>query len=110
MPLFEKVRIEIYLPDLPYKPAYQRLLNELNQELAIGFGGCSVIRIDGSYRSQTGVIIADRVNLLYTDISYSLEQHFEMVSRYTDSLREAASTALNEEAIIVAVYKIYWSE
>ena len=36
MPLFEKARIEVYLPDLP-KPAYQELLAALDREFTYTF-------------------------------------------------------------------------
>ena len=70
MPLFEKARIEVYLPDLP-KQAYQGLLNALDQEFTYAFGGCTIIRgLEGSYLSQAGLKLQDRINLIYTDTPY----------------------------------------
>lgn len=57
MPLSEKARIEIYVPDLSIG-AYPRLLDELDREFTYTFGGCTIIRgLDGSYLSRLGVKI-----------------------------------------------------
>ena len=42
MPLSEKARIEVYLPDLP-RAEYQDLLGALEQEFAYTFGGCTTL-------------------------------------------------------------------
>lgn len=106
MPLFEKTRIEVYLPDLPL-PAYQRLLNALRREFTYSFGGCTLVRgLDGSYQSGIGLTVEDRVNLLYSDVNLDFHADRELVDRYADSLRRAAYRALNEEAILVAAYRV----
>ena len=52
MPLSERARVEVYLPDLP-KQAYQDLLEALDREFAYTFGGATIIRgLDGSYLSR----------------------------------------------------------
>lgn len=57
MPLSEKARVEVYLPDLP-RAAYQDLLGVLEQEFTYTFGGCTIISgLDGSYLSQAGLQI-----------------------------------------------------
>lgn len=66
MPLLEKVRIEVFIPDLP-DPIYNRLLEELGDELTYAFGGCTVIQTAGKYRSASGLILPDNVNVLFTD-------------------------------------------
>ena len=67
MPLSERARIEVYIPDLP-KPAYQDLLEAFDQEFTYTFGGATIIRgLDGSYLSRLGSRMQDRVNLIYTD-------------------------------------------
>ena len=43
MPLSEKARIEVYLPDLPRR-AYQDLLASLEREFSYSFGGCTTVR------------------------------------------------------------------
>ena len=110
MPLSEKTRVEVYLPDLP-RAAYQDSLNTLTREFTYTFGGCTIIRgLDGSYLSQAGSQIQDRINLIYTDTPYEFDRNFEIVSAYADKLKAAVDTALNEEAVLVAVAKIYHAE
>lgn len=110
MPLSEKVRIEVYVPDLP-KQSYKDLLEAFDQEFTYTFGGCTIIRgLDGSYLSRAGLKTQDKVNIIYTDIPLSIEENFKRVSRYTDNLREAAYEALEEEAILVAAQIIYHSK
>ena len=109
MPLFEKARVEVYLPDLP-KPAYQTLLDPMEQEFSHTFGGCTIVRgLSGSYLSSLGLVIPDRINLIYTDTPLSLAVHLDALSRYTDELRDAAFRALDEEAILVVVYAVHHS-
>jgi len=110
LPLSEKVRIETYLPDVN-RPAFSELLATLEQEFTYAFGGCSVIRgVDGNFLSRTGVIIHDRINILFSDMSGSIAGDFKMISEYADAVREAALHALGEEAILVVVYSVYHSE
>jgi hypothetical protein len=49
----------------------------------------------------------DRINLVYTDTPFPFDQNFAALSRYADELREAALEALEEEAILVVVWKVY---
>ena len=111
MPLSEKARIEIYLPDSSRNQVYQDLLNELREEFAWAFGGCSIIGgVRGTFRSITNTLTEDSVNILYTDLPFSLKNHFETVSQYADALQEAVASTLNsEEAVLITVSKIYWS-
>lgn len=107
MPLSERARVEVYLPDLPRK-SYRDLLDAYEQEFTYTFGGCSILRgLDGSYLALAGVPVRDRVNLIYTDTPFAFEDNFETLSRYADQLRDAAFEALDEEAILVAVGKVY---
>lgn len=110
MPLSEKARIEVYLPDLP-RAAYQDLLDALTREFTYTFGGCTIIGgLDGSYLSQVGLQIQDRINLIYTDTPYAFEANFGVISKYADNLKSAAFVALEEYAILVAVMKVYHAE
>jgi hypothetical protein len=110
LPLSEKARVEVYLPDL-LRAAYQDLLGALEQEFTYAFGGCTIIRgLDGSYLSQAGLQIRDRINLIYTDTPYAFEENFEIISTYADKLKAAAFAALEEEAVLVAVANIYHAE
>jgi len=110
LPLFERGRVEVYVPDSPL-PAYQDLLERLEKEFTERFGGCTVQRgLSGNYLSQSGQLIQDRVNLIYTDTPYSFTQNLPLLSRFADELRTNAAEALEEEAILVAVMPVYHSE
>jgi len=107
LPLSEKARVEVYLPDLP-KPAYQELLAALDQEFTYTFGSCTIVRgLDGSYLSQAGFKLQDRITLIYTDTPYGFKENFEIISKYADRLNEAAFRALEEEAILIVVHAVY---
>jgi hypothetical protein len=72
LPLFEKARIEAYLPDASH-PAYSEFLATLKREFTFAFGGCSLMRgLEGSYLSRSGTEIPDRVNVLYADAPFNL--------------------------------------
>jgi hypothetical protein len=110
LPLSERARIEVYLPDLP-SPDYRELLAALQQEFAYTFGGCTLAGgLSGNYLSQMGLPVQDRVNLLYTDAPFNFDGGFSGLSRYTDALRVMAFEALEEETILVVALRVYHSE
>jgi hypothetical protein len=110
LPLAEKARVEVYIPDL-LEEAYQKLLEVFEQEFTYTFGGCTVSRgLSGSFQSQIGAVVPDRINLIYTDTPFSLEESLPLLSTYADKLRQAALRMLNEEAVLVVVMKVYHSE
>jgi hypothetical protein len=110
LPLSEKTRIAVYLPDVP-RPAYQDLLGALEQEFTYTFDGCTTVRgLEGNYLSRLGQRMRDRINLIYTDTPFAFENHFSRISRYTDELRIAAFEALEEEAVLVVAFKVYHAE
>jgi len=110
LPLFEKTRIEVYVPVLP-SPPYRRLLEELRRELTFAFGGCTVIpHLRGAYLSDRGVVIEDSVALLYADAALSPVTDAQLIADYAAALRQAAHRALEEEAILVAVQAVHHSE
>jgi hypothetical protein len=83
----------------------------LDQEFTFAFGGATIVRgLEGSYLSRLGVRLQDRINLIYTDTPFAFEEHFQQLSRYGDTLRGAALDALEEEAVLVAVHKVYHVE
>ena len=107
MPLLERVRVEVYVPDLP-AASYRNLLLSFEEEFTYAFGGCTIVRgLDGNYLSRTGVKMPDRINLIYTDLPLALSTNFDSVARYTDELKQAAVEALAEEAVLVAVTLVY---
>jgi hypothetical protein len=100
----------VYLPDVS-RPAYQDLLGELEQEFTYAFGGSTTVRgLEGNYLSRLGSLVRDRVNPVYTDTPFATEAHFAQVARYSSGLRDAALAALEEEAVLVVVYKVYHVE
>lgn len=106
MPLSEKVRVEVFIPDLP-DPVYKRILERLGDELTYAFGGCTVQTAAGKYRSASGSIIPDRVNVLFTDAPLHPEQDRRVIERYVRGLHEAVARALGEEeAILIAVHPV----
>lgn len=110
MPLSEKARVEVYVPDLP-SPAYQNLLDTLEQEFTYTFGGCTIVRgLHGSYLSEAGSPMADRINVIYTDAAIRFDPNFSALSQFTDKLWQAAFDALEEEAVLVAVFKVYHAD
>ena len=110
MPLSERARVEVYLPDLP-RAIYQNLLATLTREFTYTFGGCTTVGgLKGSYLSPTGFHVQDRINLLYTDTPYGFEENFETISAYANKLRAATFAALEEDAILVVVMKTYHSD
>ena len=110
MPLLERARVEVYLPDLP-RAAYHDLLDELTREFTYTFGGCTIIHgLDGSYLSEAGSPIQDRINLIYTDTPYAFTENFATLSAYADKLKVAVNTALDEEPVLIAVAAIYHAQ
>ena len=74
MPLLERVRIEVYLPE-PHIPEYENLLQFLVREFTYAFGGCSIVRgIERSNLSILGNRIPDRINLVYADAPIALSR------------------------------------
>jgi hypothetical protein len=98
LPLSEKARIQVYLPDVS-RQEYHDLLTALQQEFAYVFGGGTTVRgLEGSYLSRLGLIVRDRINPLYSDTPFAFEEHPDAVSRYADELHEAAFQALGDSA------------
>ncbi|HKQ06259.1 MAG TPA: hypothetical protein VJ464_14080 [Blastocatellia bacterium] len=107
MPRSEKVRIEIFIPDLP-DPIYSRILDELGDELSYAFGGCTVTLTSGKYRSASGIILPDKINLLFTDTPFRWEEDRNVIEQYGQELQNVVQRALEkEEAILIAVYPVF---
>jgi len=106
LPLFEKVRIEVFIPDLP-DPAYACLLDELGDELSYAFGGCSILPAGGKYRSKSGVILPDQITILFTDAPFDWVSDQPVLQEYAVRVQTAVRRALpNEEAILICVYPV----
>jgi hypothetical protein len=107
LPLLERARVEVYVPDLP-AAQYRNLLLSFEEEFTYAFGGCTILRgLDGSYLSLAGLKTPDRINLIYTDLPVALSTNFESAARYADELKRSAFDALSEETVLVAVGQIY---
>jgi len=110
LPLSEKVRIEIFIPDLP-DPAYRRLLEELAGELTYAFGGCTILSATGKYRSSEALILSDKIYILFADAQLSWARDRLALEQYVDWLKRAAQRALvKEEAVLVSVYSVCHGE
>ncbi|HEU0143203.1 MAG TPA: hypothetical protein VFQ47_00315 [Nitrososphaera sp.] len=110
MPLSEKVRIEIFIPDLP-DPIYNRILEEFGDELSYAFGGCPIISSSGKFRSASGVILPDKINILFTDTPFEWDKDRVVLTRYAEELHDIIQRALEgEEAILISVNPVYHVE
>ena len=109
MPLLERVRVEVYIPD-PFLTEYDNLLRSFEAEFTYAFGGCTILRgLEGCYLSQFGNRIHDRINLIYSDVPLALSIESATVAGYVGAVRRAATEALAEEVVLVAVTQIYHS-
>jgi hypothetical protein len=89
-------------------PEAQELLITLNRELTFTFGGATIMRgLDGSYLSDRGQFIRDRVNLIYTVTRFAFQENLALISEYADTLRQAVQSVLHEEDILIIAYPVY---
>jgi hypothetical protein len=110
LPLSERVRIEIFIPD-PLDAAYYDLLEELAGEVSYAFGGCTEVLASGKYRTFEGRIVSDRISILFADAPLLWERDRLVLGQYVDWVRRAAKRALErEEAVLVSVYPVYHGE
>ena len=83
----------------------------MEREFTYTFGGCTIVRgLDGSYLSQAGNPMQDKVNIIFTDLPLRLEQNLRRLSSYTENLTVAALDALEEESILATAFKVYHAE
>ena len=109
MPLLERVRVEVYIPEIS-SPAYANLLRSLEEEFTYAFGGCTIVTgLQGSFLSEAGTLVPDRINLIYSDLPLALSTNSDSVARYVRELKNATIEALSEEAVLIAVEQIYHS-
>jgi hypothetical protein len=110
LPLSEKVRIEIFIPDLP-DPIYDRILEEFSNELSYAFGGCTITSSSGKFRSDSGVILPDKINILFTDTPFEWDKDQSVLAQYAEELHNIIQRALaGEEAILISVYPVHHVE
>ena len=107
MPLLERVRVEVDLPNV-LSFEYQHLLQFLEEELTYTFGGTTILRgLEGSYLSESGKSIPDRINLLYSDAPLALSTEFASIAAYVRELKSVVLEALPEEAVLISVEQVY---
>ena len=110
MRLSERVRVEIFIPDLP-DPSYRRLVEELEVEFSYTFGGCTVVSAAGHFCSDHGVILPDNVNIVFTDLPLDINHDRLRTTHYVERVTGAIQEALpEEESILVALHGIYHIE
>ena len=110
MLLSERIRIEVFIPDLP-DPSYTDFLTQLQSEFTYTFGGCTVISALGTFLSSNGTILPDKVKILFTDVPLEIQRDRLLVVQYADRVRVAAQAALqNEEAVLISVHTVYHDE
>jgi hypothetical protein len=110
LPLVEKSRIEVYIPDRR-EAAYLTFLTKVEQEFTHAFGGCTTIRgVDGFYRERSGTTERDPINLVYCDTTLSLSEHREELADFVEKLRQGALSTLDEESVLISVIPIYHAE
>jgi hypothetical protein len=106
--LSEKVRIEIFIPDSSNK-AHRNLLEELATEFSYAFGGCTEASASasGSYRSFDGLIISEKIHILFSDAPLQWERDRLTLGHYIDRVKRAAERALElEEVVLISVFSV----
>jgi hypothetical protein len=110
LPLSEKVRIEIFIPDLT-DPIYDRILEEFGDELTYAFGGCTITPSSGKYHSPSGLILPDKINILFTDTPFEWEKDRTLLTLYAEELYDVIRRTLeDEEAILISAYPVHHVE
>ena len=103
-----KVRVEVYFPirdDQVYKHYLDWVINELTRV----HGGCTVLEnMSGYYNSQTHEVLADRVNVVYSDfrLDWSKPTERAEVLHYCTILRQFLLENLWEEEILITAYPV----
>lgn len=65
----------------------------------------------GKYRSSSGVILPDKVNVLFTDAPFHWEEDRRVIERYVREIQDAVEQALEqEESVLIAVHRVFHFE
>ena len=106
--LTPRIRVEVYIP-IRYEPAYDYSLTWMIEEFTRARGGCTVNEnVGGYYLSRTGELVADRVNVVYSDLAFNwndLRARAEVFT-YCIKLRRFLLENLSEEQILISAYPI----
>jgi hypothetical protein len=65
------------------------------------------VRSLSSSNTGSGEGLNNRINLIYTDVAVDFERNFTRSSVYADRVKDSVVEALEEEAILIAVLKVY---
>lgn len=106
--LTPRIRVEVYLP-LRYEPVYRICLSWIIEEFTQLRGGCTVhSNVDGYYRSRANQVIADRVNVVYSDFpaDWDNNSHQAKVLSYCATLKDFLFKSLSEEEILICAYPV----
>ena len=73
MPLEKRIRVEIFLPINESQPAYEAITSWLAKELTLTRGGATLTSpFMGFYRSISGEIVNDEIQVLFCDFNLDL--------------------------------------
>jgi hypothetical protein len=106
--LTSRIRVEVYIP-IRYEPAYDYSLTWMIDEFTRARGGCTVNEnVGGYYLSRTGTPVADRINVVYSDLSFDWNDHRQRaeVFVYCVKLRRFLLENLSEEEILISAYPV----
>jgi len=110
LPLSEKVRIETFIPGLPDRIC-SGILENLGNELAAAFGGSTVISSVGKYRTIEGMLLPDKINILFSATPFHWKRDRLIIEQYSERRRLSGKRSLQEEeSILGSIYPVYHSE
>ena len=110
MLLSEKVRIEVFIPDLP-DPPIQGSLRNCNRSLVIPSEAARSYRPQEIFYRPAEQFFPDKITILFTDVILTLARDRLLIGQYTNRLSHTAQEALkSEETILVSVYSVYHDE
>ncbi|MDX6529364.1 MAG: hypothetical protein QOH41_1654 [Blastocatellia bacterium] len=77
-------------------------------KLPYAYCGSTTIATNVKYRLSDGLILPDKVNLLFSDAPFLWERDRLLVELYAERIRTVVERALaQEETVLVAVYPVY---
>jgi hypothetical protein len=110
LPLSEKAKITVYIPDQP-EEEHLRLLTLLQVEFTNTFGGSTISRnLEGSYKAINGDDVVESINVIYTYTPFRIQLYFREVEDYVSQLRQVFLDALGEEVVLVVVETAFFAE
>jgi len=102
------IRVETYIP-IRCEPAYQDSLTWVIKELTRIYGGCTINEnVSGYYLSQSGEVLDDRVDVVYSDLSLNWNKLADRVEAlgYCLKLKRFLIENLSEEEVLISAYPV----